>query len=75
MSVFYDIWEEPPMTTPKQSDEQHQDQAATSEDDDLMEADVSIPASFDEVMKAVIDGYGTHRSGPDSTILERKGKR
>ena len=46
------------MTTPEQSDEQKQDQVATSEDD--LEADVSIPASFDEVMQAVTDGYGTH---------------
>ena len=52
------------MTTPKQSDEQKQDQASTREDD-LVEADVSIPATFDEVMQAVIDGYGTRRStGP-----------
>lgn len=50
------------MTTPEQSDEQKQDQVATREDD-LVEADVSIPASFDEVMQAVVEGYGTHRSG------------
>ena len=52
----------PPMTTPKQSDDQHQDQVAAREDD-LVEADVSIPASFDEVMQAVVDGYGTRPSG------------
>ena len=46
------------MTTPEQSDEQHQDQVATREDDQV-EANVSIPATFDEVMQAVIDGYGT----------------
>ena len=46
------------MATPEQSDEQKQDQVATSKDD-LVEADVSIPATFDEVMQAVIEGYGT----------------
>ena len=67
------------MTTPKQSDQYDKqpdkydpDRTPTREE---LETDVSIPATFDEVMQAVTDGYGTRRSGPDSTILERKGKR
>ena len=28
-----------------------------------LEADVSIPADFDEVMQAVVDGRGARRSG------------
>ena len=45
------------MDDPKQPDEQKQDQTPTREE---LETDVSIPASFDEVMQAVTDGYGTH---------------
>ena len=60
------------MTTSKQSEEQKQDQTPTREE---LETDVSLPATFNEVMQAIIDGYGTRRSGPDLTILERKGKR
>ena len=60
------------MTTAKQSDEQKQDQTPTREE---LETDVAIPASFDEVMQAVIDGYGTRRFWAGLTILERKGQK
>ena len=62
------------MTTAKQSDEQKQKQDQTPTREEL-ETDVSLPATFDEVMQAIIDGYGTCHSGSDLTILERKGKR
>ena len=51
------------MTTPKQSDQYDKqsdqrdpDRTPTREE---LETNVSIPATFDEVMQAVIDGYGT----------------
>ncbi len=51
------------MTTPKQSDQYDKqpdqrdpDRTPTREE---LETDVSIPATFDEVMQAVVDGYGT----------------
>ena len=50
------------MTTPKQdqydkqSDQRDPDRTPTREE---LETNVSIPATFDEVMQAVIDGYGT----------------
>ena len=50
-------------TDPKQTAQDSKDRAPTREQ---LEADVSIPASFDEVMQAVTDGYGSRRSGHHS---------
>ena len=50
------------MDDPKQPDQRDPDRTPTREE---LESDVSIPATFDEVMQAVTDGYGTRRSGPD----------
>ena len=60
------------MDDPKQPDQRDPDRTPTREE---LETDVSIPATFDEAMQAVTDGYGPRRSGSGPTILERKSKR
>ena len=50
------------MSSPRQPD-RTPGQTPTREE---LEADVSIPGTFDEVMQAVSDGYGTRRSGHHS---------
>ena len=54
---------EPSMSSPKPSGQDNQDRTPTREE---MDADVSIQATFDEVMQAVTDGYGTRQSGHHS---------